>query len=156
MAGDRCVLLTILSRHPSCTCVPMLTMSFLHASCLTLTMYCTSIYRNALSLSITWENSHAKNTDQQKYLSKWTKLLHSHDLQRLLLISCKTKSITSALSIEAVLSFYHFVLLLTLYSSCVLSIFKQMCKLRLSTSIKRICYATLTTTWLHSAVTLAL
>jgi len=48
-----------------------------------------SIYRNALSLSVTRENG-------QNYLSKETKFSHSRDLKRLLLVSYKPKSTIEA------------------------------------------------------------
>jgi len=65
-------------------------------------------------------------------------------------MSYNTKSISSALSTETLfLSLYRLVLLLTLYSSCVLFAFMQMCKLRLSTFIKRICYALLSVRFLE-------
>jgi len=51
----------ILSRRPSQTCLPTLTIHFLHAFLITLNWSRTSIYTNALSPNITWVNGHTRN-----------------------------------------------------------------------------------------------
>ena len=70
------------------------------------------------------------------------KISRSHNLQRLLFVSYKPKSVTSALSIETL--FYHMVafyhcLRCTRLVLCVLYVFLPMRKLHLSTFIKQVC-----------------